>query len=143
MFDVNDILARLAAGENIADIAQQAADALNEAKNKYDIQEQKRREEEALKKRREAELQKKKEQKALEICNAIFDYGRVAFPGVVAEGDATEFMRTVSLKELCEALDAGFGMMQDLGKVEIALNSGDKKEAGDAIAKFLAENGLF
>ena len=143
MFDVNDIFVRLVAGEDIADIAQQAADALNEAKNRYDVQKQKQREEEELKKRREAELQKKKEAKALEICNAIFEYGRIAFPDVVKEDDAAEFARTVSLKELCEALDAGFGMMQDLGKVEIALNSGDKKEAGDAIAKFLAENGLF
>lgn len=143
MFDVNDILARLAAGEDIADIAQQAADAINQAKYQYDIQRQKQKEEEELKKRKAAELQKKKEAKALEICSNIFEYGRIAFPDAISESDAAEFMRTVSLKELCEALDTGFGMIQNLGKVEIALNSGDEKEAGDAIAKFLAENGLF
>lgn len=146
MFDVNDILARLAAGEDIADIAQQAADALNEAKNRYDLQEQKRKEEERLKKQRAAEFQKKKEQKALEICNAIFDYGRIAFPEIVKEGDAAEFARTVPVKDLCETLDLGFSTMKDLGILEEALKGpkkNDTKAAEDAIAKFLTENGLF
>lgn len=145
MFDVNDILAELAAGRGIEEIAQQAADALNAAKTAYDKAEKERKAKEEAEKKKAAMLQKAKEQKALDICNAIFDYGRLAFPDLVEEGDFSEFVNSMRASELVEAMDAGFTAMNQLGDFAKFMNKPTKEDEQavvDAIGKFLAENGL-
>lgn len=160
MFDSKDILARLQAGERIEDIAQSAADALNEAKAEFDRAEKERKaREEAERKAKEeaakkaALVQKRKENYAASIIDGLFDYLTEFHPGFLAPDEIADFHNKFSAEHLSTAIDETVNALRAIPSVEEALRksqnatvklTGDEaKQAEDAINKFLRENNLF
>ena len=158
MFNKEDILAQLAAGKKIEEIAQEAADALNLAKAEYD---RKRAEEELAKKQAEkARLQKQaeKEQRAGDLVHGLITYLADFHPKFMPAEDVMAFDKHFNAKELVEAIDATIAQIESIPAVaeqmkkcggkapfefSVELKNEDAKKAEDAIGKFLRENDLF
>lgn len=163
MFNIDEILAELAAGKSIEEIAQNAADVLNAAKAQHDKQEAERKaREEAARKEEEkkkaaAALQKKrKANSATAIMNSMFDFMDEFYPGFFSPKDIADFHRGFDAEAFVDAIDETVKMIKELPSVDKALaEAGDRKnvsvkltkeeekELEDAIQKFLKENGLF
>ena len=138
MFDINDILAELAAGKSIEQIAQNAADALNAAKAQFDKQEAERKaKEEAARKAREEEenkkrllaLQKKRKMtSATAIMDSLFDYMDEFHPGFFSPKELEDFHRTFDPEALVDAIDETVKMIKALPSVEKAIaKAGDSR----------------
>jgi hypothetical protein len=98
MYDIKDILARIQAGENPEDIANEFADAVNAAVKLND---------EEIQKQKEAEKQAAKDAK-LDACvqamaTAMSDYIAISEPELVAEIGEDEI---IDIKMIRDALDA-------------------------------------
>lgn len=161
MFNKEDILAALANGKSIEEIAQAAADALNGAKEQYDREQAAKREAEAIAAKKAAEaaaLQKKKEEKAGGIMQALFDYLNTYHAGFFTEDEKAEFNKAFNPAALVEAIDETVNIIKSIPSVaeqmkqapvggpfqfSVQLNNKEAKEVEDAIQKFLKENHLF
>ena len=163
MFNIEEVLAELAAGKPIEEIAQNAADVLNAAKTQYDAElaakkEAERKAREAEEKRKAAAaLQKKRKASGLTaIMNSMFDYMDEFYPGFFSQSDLIDFHRSFDAEAFVDAIDETVKMIKELPSVDKALaEAGDRKnvsvklskeeekELEDAIQKFLKENGLF
>ena len=154
MFSKEEILAELARGRSLEQIAQEAANALNEAKSQYERQ----KAEEEIKRRREEENRKKvalqKEAKVKSIFGNIFDYMSEFYPEVFNETDFNDFFREFEASKFVEAVDKTIDEIKSLPVVKknveqtphgwkVKLEGEDAKKANDAIQKFLRENNLF
>ena len=163
MFNKEDILAELAAGKSIEQIAQSAADALNAAKAAYDKQqeeERKRQEAENLKKaleeKKKKELTLQKKNRINDLFTNICDYFSDFYPELFDDNDFshlyTHFDPETWVKEIDNAISelkkipgvAEKAQVSDDGRNwSVKLEGEDAKKAGDAIEKFLRENNLF
>lgn len=162
MFNIDDILAELAAGKSIEQVAQNAADVLNAAKAQYDKEQAAKAKAEAERKAREeaerkAAIQKKRKMNsATAIMNSIFDYMDEFHPGFFSEKELADFHRTFDAEGLVDAIDETVKLIKDMPTVAKALaDAGDRKnvsvklspdeakELESALDKFLKENGLF
>lgn len=151
MFDKNDILKELAAGKSIEEIAQSAADALNEAKADYD----RLKAEAEAKKKRELALQKqKKEESAHSIMDGIFNHLEKFYGDVFNDFDISRMKKHFDAAAFSAAFDETIEELKKMPAVQeklkgnnknwsVELTGEDAKQAGDAIEKFLRENNLF
>ena len=147
MFKTEDILAELAAGRTIEDIAKEATDALNAANTAY--KKQKAEEEAAAKK-----LQEEKKNVATQIANSFTGYLRKFHPTLFSADEWDSFFKTFNPDALVSAIDETVSAMNSLPGVEAALReaaggptqvtlTGEQaKEASDIIQRFLHENDL-
>lgn len=151
MFKTEDILAELAAGRSIEDIAKQATEALNAANAEY-----KKQQEEKAKAEKAAALQKQKKEKAAgDIMTHFMNYLLNFHPTLFSEDEWAEFERSFDPARLSEAIDETVKAIQAIPVVEdalrkaadkptkVTLTGDDAKKANDAINKFLHENNLF
>lgn len=102
MFDVNDILALLNDGADIAELAQQAADTLNAAQEAY------REQQEAKRKQKLAEekFQKEKKDATRNLVSDIAQYLYRFYPGIFANAqEMNDFIIAVDLDETIKAFD--------------------------------------
>ena len=162
MFNIDDILAELAAGKSIEQVAQNAADVLNAAKAQYDKEQAAKAKAEAERKAREeaerkAALQKKRKMNsATAIMNSLFDYMDEFHPGFFSQKELEDFHRSFDAGALVDAIDETVKMIKALPSVEqaiakagdsknvsVKLNAEEAKSLESAIDKFLKENGLF
>lgn len=151
MFNKNDILKELAAGKSIEEIAQSAADALNEAKADYD----RLKAEAEAKKKRELALQKqKKVESANSIMDGIFDHLQNFYGDIFDSFDIGRMRKHFDAAAFSAAFDETVEELKKMPAVQKKLKGDDKnwsveltgedaKQAGDAIEKFLRENNLF
>ena len=158
MFKTEDILAELAAGKSIEEVAQKCADVLNAAKFQYDKeQEEKKAAEEAAKK---AALQKRKEKegRAGDIFNDLMRYLADFHPTFFSHDEFVEMSRKFDPGALVDAIDQTIGEIEKIPvvaeqlknrkpggpfEINVELKNEDAKKAEDAIEKFLRENKLF
>lgn len=125
MWNVNDILAQMAAGKSIEQIAQEAADALNAAKAEHE-----KREAERIQKEREAAaaraLEEQKRQEKVEaasnIIRAIFAYTDKFYPGFITEDNKKILLNEHEILSVVEELDAAF---KDLTEASTIVEKGD------------------
>lgn len=162
MFNIDDILAELAAGKSIEQVAQNAADVLNAAKAQYDKEQAAKAKAEAERKAKEeaerkAAIQKKRKMNsATAIMNSIFDYMDEFHPGFFTAQELADFHHTFDAEAFVDAIDETVKMIKDMPTVAKALaDAGDSKnvsvqlspkeakELESAIDKFLKENNLF
>lgn len=158
MFEVKDIKAMLANGTSIEDIAQAAADALNQAKNEYDAEQKEAARKAAEAKKAALQKQAEKETRAGNIVNAMMQYMADFHPWFFSPEEMADFHRTFKPAELVEAIDKTMDEIKkipavaaELKKVPdgkpknfcVELDGADAKRAEDAIQKFLRENSLF
>lgn len=162
MFNIDDILAELAAGKSIEQVAQNAADVLNAAKAQYDKEQAAKAKAEAERKAREeaerkAAIQKKRKMNsATAIMNSLFDYMDEFHPGFFSEKELADFHRTFDAGALVDAIDETVKMIKDMPtvakaladagdskNVSVKLSPNEAKELESALDKFLKENGLF
>lgn len=162
MFNIDDILAELAAGKSIEQVAQNAADVLNAAKAQYDKEQAAKAKAEAERKAKEeaerkAAIQKKRKMNsATAIMNSIFDYMDEFHPGFFTAQELADFHRTFDAEAFVDAIDETVKMIKDMPTVAKALaDAGDSKnvsvklsekeakELESALDKFLKENNLF
>ena len=148
MFKTEDILAELAAGRTIEDIAKEATDALNAANTAY---KKKKAEEEAAAKK----LQEEKKNAAAKITDSFTGYLRKFHPALFSADEWDSFFRAFNPDALVNAIDETVSAINSLPDVEAALReaaggptkvtlTGEQaKEASDIIEKFLRENNLF
>ena len=159
MFSKEDIMAELAAGKRIEQIAQEAADALNLAKAAYD--EKMAREAEAKKKAEAAALQKRKEKeaRATNLMDGVLSYLTDFHSDFLNPAELAMFAQGFNAGALVDAIDATINEIQSIPAVAeqlkkcqaakpaaeftIELKDEDAKKAEDAIEKFLKKNGLF
>ena len=158
MFKTEDILAELAAGKSIEEVAQNCADVLNAAKFQYDKeQEEKKAAEEAAKK---AALQKRKEKegRAGDIFSDMMRYLADFHPTFFSHDEFAEMSRKFDPGALVDAIDQTIGEIEKIPvvaeqlknrkpsgpfEINVELKNEDAKKAEDAIEKFLRENKLF
>lgn len=142
MFNSNDILARLAAGESVDAIAQEMTKALNDAQTAY----------------KEQEAQKGKIQAGAKILQAVLDYMVTYHPEAqITKELQKEGITEDNAREAYEMLDQAVAFSTRLEKALPALESlfavspapaQLKRDAvhviddKDAIAQFLAQHGL-
>lgn len=159
MFDVNDILALLNDGADIAELAQQAADTLNAAQQAYKEQQ----EAERKKKLAEEKLQKEKKEATRNLITDIAQYLYKFFPGIFADlNEVNDFIEAVDIDETIKAFEElsktavmlknTFNSEDFQTAVKSVLPPKEKKQtrieiAADhqlskAIKEFLAENNL-
>lgn len=162
MFNIDDILAELAAGKSIEQVAQNAADVLNAAKAQYDKEQAAKVKAEAERKAKEeaerkAAIQKKRKMNsATAIVNSIFDYMDEFHPGFFSPNELADFHRTFDAAAFVDAIDETVKMIKEMPTVAKALaDAGDSKnvsvklskeeakELESALDKFLKENNLF
>ena len=162
MFNIDDILAELAAGKSIEQVAQNAADVLNAAKAQYDKEQAAKAKAEAERKAREeaerkAAIQKKRKMNsATAIMNSIFDDMDEFHPGFFTAQELADFHRTFDAEAFVDAIDETVKMIKEMPTVAKALaDAGDSKnvsvklsekeakELESALDKFLKENNLF
>jgi hypothetical protein len=162
MFNIDDILAELAAGKSIEQVAQNAADVLNAAKAQYDKEQAAKAKAEAERKAKEeaerkAAIQKKRKMNsATAIMNSIFDYMDEFHPGFFSDQELADFHRTFDAGAFVDAIDETVKMIKEMPTVAKALaDAGDSKnvsvklspdeakELESALDKFLKENNLF
>lgn len=162
MFNIDDILAELAAGKSIEQVAQNAADVLNAAKAQYDKEQAAKAKAEAERKAKEeaerkAAIQKKRKMNsATAIMNSIFDYMDEFHPGFFTAQELADFHRTFDAEAFVDAIDETVKMIKEMPTVAKALaDAGDSKnvsvklsekeakELESALDKFLKENNLF
>ena len=136
MFNTEEILARLAAGESIEAIANEAADALNAAKAAYDKKvaeaaatkaavEAARKAAEKEKARLEAERKAKEELKlrkreaAEDIAYSFFNFMETFHPGIFSDDEIDEFMKPDSMDNFADMLSTSITeidkLMNELG----------------------------
>lgn len=136
MYNTNDLLARIQAGENPEDIANEFAKQLN------DVIEQDRKQKAA-----ELALQKEKEEKAAHekaldakaqaILDAIMDYVQEAKPELAAELDDEDY-GVEEIRGIIDAALAGISMSLSIAKQFSKPESAPKSNDADAIiTKFL------
>lgn len=165
MFDINDIVVRLNAGEDIGKIAQEAADALNAAKERYDTEARERKEREERERREAAaraeQLQKQKRSYAMDIIEAFVEYALKFHPDFFeSEADVDAFYDSIDRDLLVSAIDTAFvdtteaatQFEKDLQKaIEAVLPQGlipleeapqEIKDKVNPILDFLAKNDL-
>jgi hypothetical protein len=162
MFNIDDILAELAAGKSIEQVAQNAADVLNAAKAQYDKEQAAKAKAEAERKAKEeaerkAAIQKKRKMNsATAIMNSIFDCMDEFHPGFFSDQELADFHRTFDAGAFVDAIDETVKMIKEMPTVAKALaDAGDSKnvsvklspdeakELESALDKFLKENNLF
>ena len=163
MFNKEDILAELAAGKSIEQIAQSAADALNEAKAAYDKQqeeERKRQEAEKLKKaleeKKKKELTLQKKNRMSDLFTGLCDYFSDFYPELFDDNDFSHFYAHFDPETWVKEIDNAISELKKIPGVaekaqtsndgrnwSVKLEGEDAKKAGDAIEKFLRENNLF
>ncbi len=155
MFDVNDILALLNDGADIAELAQQAADTLNAAQKAY------REQQEAKRKQKLAEekFQKEKKDATRNIIANIAQYLYRFYPGIFADAqEMNDFIIAIDVDETIKAFDelgktaASLKEVLESEEFKAAFPPKEKKQthielAADhqlskAIKEFLAENNL-
>lgn len=149
MFNVDDILAELAAGKSIEQLAQNAADVLNAAKAQYD-------KEQAAKKEAAIIQKKRKMISATAIMNSIFDYMDEFHHGFFTDQELAEFKRTFDAEGLVDAIDETVKMIKEMPtaakaftntgnskKMDVKISADEAKELESALDKFLKENNLF
>lgn len=156
MFNKEDILAELAAGKTIEQIAQEAADTLNAAKAQHD-KEVKAREEAARKEAEKKRIQKEKKEKDVTgIMNSVIDFMGEFYPSFIPAHELAEVRRTFDPGAFIKAMDETMKMMEELPTIEdalakakpnepvkVTLSEKESKQLENAIDKFLKENGLF
>ena len=156
MFNKEDILAELAAGKSIEQIAQEAADTINAAKAQHD-KEVKAREEAARKEAEDKRIKKEKKEKDVTgIMNSMIDFMGEFYPSFIPPHELAELRRTFNPAAFIEAMDETMKMMKELPTVEdalakakpnepvkVTLSEKESKELENALDKFLRENGLF
>ena len=102
MFDVNDILALLNDGADIAELAQQAADTLNAAQEAYREQQ----EAERKKKLAEEKLQKEKKEATSHLIADIAKYLYKYFPGFFTDlNEVNDFIMAVDVDETIKTFE--------------------------------------
>ena len=160
MFNIDDILAELAAGKSIEQVAQNAADVLNAAKAQYDKEQAAKAKAEAerkAKEERKAAIQKKRKMNsATAIMDSIFDYMDEFHPGFFTAQELADFHRTFDAEAFVDAIDETVKLIKEMPTVAKALaDAGDSKnvsvtlspketkELESALDKFLKENNLF
>ena len=160
MFNIDDILAELAAGKSIEQVAQNAADVLNAAKAQYDKEQAAKAEAERKAKEeaeRKAAIQKKRKMNsATSIVNSIFDYMDEFHPGFFSPNELADFHRTFDAEAFVDAIDETVKMIKEMPtvakaladagdnkKVSVKLSKEEAKELNSALDKFLKENNLF
>lgn len=156
MFNVDDILAELAAGKSIEQIAQNAADVLNAAKAQYEKEQAAKKEAERKAKEAAALQKKRKVNSATAITNSLFDYMNEFYPGFFTAQEISDFRRTFDAEALVDAIDETVNTIKNLpsidkalakagnGKtVNVKLTEKENKELESALEKFLKENNLF
>lgn len=151
MFNREDIVAMLKEGKTIDVIAQEAANALNEAKKQYDAEERERKTAEAAK----LQIQANKRKACNEIWDSIESYYKNFHTDIY-----NKYMGTLSWNfdpdNLMQALDSMVDTLNsiptiakakkeaaDKGNLRVELNKEDAAKAIRAIDKFLSENNLF
>ena len=151
MFNKEDILKELISGKSIEEVAQSAADALNDAKKEYDRVQAER---EAAKKK-ELMLQKqKKYESANAIMDKIFNHLETFYGDLLNEFDIRQMKKTFDAESFSTALDETIEELKKMPGVRekikhngsnwaVELTGEDAKRAEDAIEKFLRENNLF
>ena len=160
MFRTEDILAELAAGKSIEEIAQNCADVLNAAKAQHDKEEaEKKAAAEAAKK---AALQKRKEKevRAGDIFSDMMKYLADFHPTFFSHDEFAEVSRKFDPGALVDAIDQTVAEIEKIPAIaeqlkkagckaggpfefSVELKNEDAKKAEDAIQKFLCENKLF
>ena len=156
MFNIDEVLAELAAGKGIEEIAQNAADVLNAAKIQYDKEQAAKREAERKAKEAAALQKKRKMNSATAIMNSIFDYMDEFHPGFFTAQELADFHRTFDAEGLVNAIDETVKMIKEMPtvakalaeagdskNVSVKLSPDEAKELESAIDKFLKENNLF
>lgn len=150
MFKVEDIMAELETGKSIEDIAREATVKLNEAQEKYRVQQEEKKKAEALALQKRA----KKEERANSIVHEIFNYLNDFHPTFLTPADmailqkhfdVSKFVNTIDefIKEVEKVPAVEAEMRKNPGKVTVKLNEEESKQVEDAISKFLCENNLF
>jgi len=163
MFNKEDILAELAAGKSIEQIAQSAADALNAAKAAYDKQQEEERKRQEAEKLKKAQEEKKKKELTLQKKNRITDlftdlcdYFSDFYPELFNNNDFSHFYNHFDPETWVNEIDNAIAEVKKIPGVaekaqvsndgrnwSVKLEGEDAKKAGDAIEKFLRENNLF
>lgn len=145
MFEVNEILELLRGGTDIATLAQQAADSLNAAQEKY------KEEQEIIKRQKEEEERRyaHKRNAALSLITDMAYYFFNYCPGMFKDrAEVEDFIADTDLEEFMNGLEelaAAAVKFKDLLGTEFS-NSVQKepdKSFSDAIETFLKENNLF
>ena len=148
MFEVNEILDLLRSGTDIATLAQQAADSLNAAQEKY-------KEEQEIIKRQKEEEERKYAHKRAAAVSLITDMAYYFFnycPGMFKNRDEVEdFIASTDIDEIMTNLEevaaAAVKFKQILGtefnNPAQKTPKKPKKDFSDAIESFLKENNLF
>jgi hypothetical protein len=162
MFNIDDILAELAAGKSIEQVAQNAADVLNAAKAQYDKEQAAKAKAEAERKAKEeaerkAAIQKKRKMNsATAIMDSIFDYMDEFHPGFFTAQELADFHRTFDAEAFVDAIDKTVKLIKEMPtvakaladagdnkNVSVTLSPDEAKELESALDKFLKENNLF
>ena len=166
MFSREDIMSRLAAGETIEDIANDAANALNEANAAYQKQKAEKEEAEKL----ALQKQEAKKQSVSKIGNAILDYMESFYPDFFDDDMRNVFSSNEFGDSIVQSIDNAFQefgvnwnnlqktneniskafKFKDGGKAEVNIGPNSLKirmenvseEDKDPIKDFLKKNGL-
>lgn len=133
MYNTNDLLTRIQAGENPEDIANEFAKQLNDV---IELDRKQKAAELALQKEKEEKAAREKtlDAKAQAIVDAIMDYVRAAKPELAAELDENEDYGVEEIRGIIDAALAGISISLSIAKQFSKPENGD---ADAAIAKFL------
>lgn len=148
MFEVNEILDLLRGGTDIATLAQQAADSLNAAQEKY-------KEEQEILKRQKEEEERKNARKRADALGLVTDMAYYFFnycPGMFKDhAEVADFVASTDIDEVMvnlEELAAAAVKFKEILGTEFngpaqKTPKKPKKDFSDAIESFLKENNLF
>lgn len=151
MFSKEDILTQLAAGRSLESIAQECADALNEAKAQYEKEKAaKAKAEEA----RALQERKEKEQRVNSMFNDLMDYLADFHSSYFTGSEISTMKNSFNASEFVNLVDSAVAELESIPAVaaqlkkhpsyaKVKLTGEDAKKAEDSIQKFLKENGLF
>lgn len=158
MFKTEDILAELAAGKSIEEIAQNCADVLNAAKAQHDKEEAKKKAAAEAAKKAALQKRKEKEGRAGDIFSDMMRYLADYHPSFFSHGELAEVSRNFNAGALVDAIDQTIAEIEKIPAIaeqlkdrkqngpfefSVELKNEDAKKAEDAIEKFLRENKLF
>jgi hypothetical protein len=153
MFSKEEILTQLAAGRSLEAIAQECADALNEAKAQYEKEKAaKAKVEEA--RARALQERKEKEQRINSMFDDLMDYLADFHSSFFTGSEISTMKKSFNASEFVNLLDSAVAELESIPAVaaqlkkhpsyaSVKLTGEDAKKAEDSIQKFLKENGLF
>lgn len=144
MFNTNDLLARIQAGENPEDIANEFAKQLNDV---IALDQKQKAAEAAAKKEAEEKAAKTAKLDACvqTIVQAMADYISISDPELAAELNDADIMDTKSVRETLDASIAAAKFAMTLAGITPKTSTPDpkaKKTPDDAISQFLKSFGL-